>query len=392
MSNNGGFDLIGEKFGKLTVISKTEKPENKKTPGTYWKCVCECGNETIASGTLLRKGSRKSCGHCLSQSQLEIGQRFGLLTLIVVDHRNKHGTYWLCKCECGNEKIISSHSLKYGGTQSCGCLQKQAAKETGRKNGVDLTGQRFGKLTVIEIYLTSRPTSQGLFWKCICDCGNETVSSAGNLKAGHVKSCGCLNFIDITGERFGRLVAIEIAERKITSNGTRIFWLCKCDCGNEKVVLGDSLRGGSTKSCGCLHLETNRKNGEKYANKVRGTGNYVFNSIYNGYKNSASHRKIEFLLSKEQFSNFISGECHYCGAIFSNSRKDPVTGESFFYNGIDRVDSSKDYTVDNCVSCCKICNNAKMTMSEKEFLEWNERLFYHQHKELIPLNIKTENF
>ena len=63
-------------------------------------------------------------------------------------------------------------------------------------------------------------------------------------------------FVDLTGQRFGRLVVIKL----LTSKGTkRLKWLCKCDCGNECVVLGHNLVGGHTKSCGCLRKEKTRK-------------------------------------------------------------------------------------------------------------------------------------
>ena len=64
---------------------------------------------------------------------------------------------------------------------------------------------------------------------------------------------------NILGRKFGRLVALKLV-------GTRKYcamWLCKCDCGNEKIVNGYNLRNGNTKSCGCLHKEkmTNKKHG-----------------------------------------------------------------------------------------------------------------------------------
>lgn len=58
-------------------------------------------------------------------------------------------------------------------------------------------------------------------------------------------------FIDITGQRFGRLVVLEKAEKR----GKNWFWRCKCDCGQEKLIDGRNLRGGYTKSCGCLSIE-----------------------------------------------------------------------------------------------------------------------------------------
>jgi len=79
---------------------------------------------------------------------------------------------------------------------------------------------------------------------------------------------------DLKGKRFGKLLVVEEAEKR---NG-RIYWLCKCDCGNENEINGCSLKSGGTKSCGCLRLETslknalvNKKKRTEYARKWRET-------------------------------------------------------------------------------------------------------------------------
>ena len=128
-------------------------------------------------------------------------------------------------------------------------------------NFKDLTGQRFGKLVVIK-RAESRPKKNGktqTMWHCKCDCGNETDVFTGNLTRGLTKSCGCShknrhpkNFVDLSGQRFGRLVVREIAETK----NWNVYWKCQCDCGNTKNILAAKLRSGRTKSCGCLTRET----------------------------------------------------------------------------------------------------------------------------------------
>lgn len=133
----------------------------------------------------------------------------------------------------------------------------------------DLTGQRFTRLVVIERDQTQRVT----YWVCQCDCGKMKTVSAGNLKTGGVRSCGCLQretvtVADMIGKRFGRLVVTARAGSK----GTAATWLCRCDCGNETIVYGNHLRKGNTKSCGCQRSDsaklTNRKHG------MQGTSEY----------------------------------------------------------------------------------------------------------------------
>lgn len=125
----------------------------------------------------------------------------------------------------------------------------------------DLTGQRFGRLVAIEN--TGNKRGGRYLWKCICDCGNETLANTNNLSKGNTKSCGCLQrenqylAEDVTGERFGRLVAIEKTSEK-QNHGYK--WLCKCDCGNEHTVLIANLKNGNTKSCGCLKTDISKSN------------------------------------------------------------------------------------------------------------------------------------
>lgn len=83
--------------------------------------------------------------------------------------------------------------------------------------------------------------------------------------------------IDITGERFGRLTVLShCGNRKIGRAGneyaTRVLWLCRCDCGNLAVVMGQNLRGGLTRSCGCLRTETSRENGRRRRGKKKSAG------------------------------------------------------------------------------------------------------------------------
>lgn len=119
---------------------------------------------------------------------------------------------------------------------------------------IDLTGQRFGKLTVIGL---ADPKDKRK-WECQCDCGKKTIVFGTNLRRGFTKGCGCSKHekrTDITGQRFGRLVV----KKMIYEEGKPSFCLCKCDCGNEKVILASSLLLGTTRSCGCLIKEQAKK-------------------------------------------------------------------------------------------------------------------------------------
>ena len=169
---------------------------------------------------------------------------------------------------------------------------------------IDITGQVFGKLTVIERDFTNKHEA---CWLCQCECGNTKIIAGSALRSGRTTSCGCKrketakenmkkNRQDISineiGNKYGKLIVLyEVKNDK--TGGKK--WHCKCECGNELDVLGGSLRSGNTKSCGCLGK-------------------------------SAGEWKIEELLSKENIS--FSKEYHqtiqnkklrYDFAIFNNN-------------------------------------------------------------------------
>lgn len=120
------------------------------------------------------------------------GKVFNRLT-VIKEHpeRTPQGSVqWECQCECGNLVIVSGDNLRRNHTLSCGCLQKESAQ----KRIINLVGQRFGKLVVVE----KAPNPHGgnnrhTYWYCDCDCGNKHILKDGqNLKRDLTISCGCI--------------------------------------------------------------------------------------------------------------------------------------------------------------------------------------------------------
>ena len=127
------------------------------------------------------------------------------------------------------------------------------------KKRVEMIGEKFGKLTVIEM-VGERVSGRHPNWLCKCDCGNESIKSAVALRGGNNPSCGCAvtqlqrEKNNLSQQRFGKLIALRPLNE---SNKKRhILWVCKCDCGKESIVASSELKSGHTKSCGCLWLET----------------------------------------------------------------------------------------------------------------------------------------
>ena len=119
---------------------------------------------------------------------------------------------------------------------------------------IDLTGQRFGIWLVIKKAENDKHGASR--WLCRCECGEERIVLGKNLRKGESKGCGCKreyhNFIDLTGQRFGRW---KVIEKSGHGKWGEVFWLCRCDCGTERIVSGVSLRNHRSMSCGCWNKE-----------------------------------------------------------------------------------------------------------------------------------------
>lgn len=182
-------DMTGQKFGRWTVIGF----DCNKNRRTMWKCRCDCGTERSVEGARLRGGRSKSCGCLLREStalrsRKDItNQRFGrLVALYPTEERQGGKIIWLCKCDCGNEVKVPIDRLTGKNTQSCGCLSKE---KTSERFCIDLTGQIFGKLTVIKRDNTKN--YKRVRWLCKCSCGNSELESVDGyyLRSGEKTQC-----------------------------------------------------------------------------------------------------------------------------------------------------------------------------------------------------------
>lgn len=137
----------------------------------------------------------------------------------------------------------------------------------------DLTGKKFGRLTVLGRHVQDDKDGAPR-WLCTCICGNTKAVYGGHLTSNSIQSCGCLhaevNKIngtlhngrkearDITGQRFGRLVAVKPSA--LRTGNHNVLWFCKCGCGREKLVSVACLTNKSgTRSCGCAKVDAMKK-------------------------------------------------------------------------------------------------------------------------------------
>ena len=236
---------IGKQYSGIIPISVSGRDPCGNP--TFYTCKCvRCGRIIPEVHFLDIAWNRFRCCTNCDQSDLT-GMRFGKLVAIRrEDYKGINGKIhaaWLCKCDCGKQKVVRQDSLLLGLTRSCGCIKNY-----------NMIGQRFGYLTVTkEIGVTTDHTKR--FFYCKCDCGTTVAVSKGNLISGHTRSCGrCARTLDLQGKKFGRLTVIKL--HPTLKRNTNRVWICKCDCGKTVYVPGHSLVSGHTKSCGCWREAT----------------------------------------------------------------------------------------------------------------------------------------
>ena len=170
----------------------------------------------------------------------------------------------------------------------------------------------------------------------------------------------------IVGQKYGRLTAIK--KNGLLRSG-HVTWLFKCDCGKDHVAAGTKVSTGRTKSCGCVHFK----------------GTAIELSARRAWKCRYEKDGCSF----EVFMKLSQQNCVYCGSpplnISNGNRKTSIerrANGNFIYNGLDRVDSSKDHSEDNVVACCKTCNAMKRNYSLEFFLDHIKKIYTHSFNDV----------
>ena len=218
------------------------------------------------------------------------GMQFGRLTVLRRDESCKgKNIKWICQCSCGSITSVAGYHLTRGDIQSCGCLCREAASA----RCIDLTGNTYGRLTVVK-------------------------------RAG-------------------------------VDSGKNVTWICRCSCGNSVVVAGDKLKSGNTKSCGCLSKEVSRKTIElahlsatKHGSARRGKRDRLYgvwhgmrarcNNPNNTHYDRYGGRGIRICQEWNDYSNFKDWAMSH--------GYDPEAAKGMCT--IDRIDNDKGYSPDNC--------------------------------------------
>lgn len=161
------------------------------------------------------------------------------------------------------------------------------------------------------------------------------------------------------------------------------FYLCRCVCGTIREVCRQTLMHHTSPSCGCIGNEIRRSRGRANALKTN------IGALWSMTKIKALRCGRVWKLSKKVYQSLIFQPCTYCGVLGTNfkraARKDAVG--SFYYNGVDRLNSKKGYIRGNVTPCCKVCNRAKSDMTIYDFQSWLAQLVDHVNnlpKKVVP--------
>lgn len=205
---------------------------------------------------------------------------------------------------------------------------------------IDITGRRFGKLTVVG-KSGEKSVDGRTLWLCNCDCGSQKLATAQSLLRGSTTACGCTHAPDLTGQRFGRLLVLEPTGESNTDKSR--LWHCRCDCGRETIVTTKALRSGSTVSCGCRKLEAGRENGCR--NRTHGMKGTRLYRIWRGMK-TRCYRK-----ANSDYANYGGRGIGICEDWRNDFQAFATWALAHGYAphlSIDRVDNNGGYSPANC--------------------------------------------
>lgn len=232
-----------------------------------------------------------------------------------------------------------------------------------KKQLEDLIGQTFGQLKVISLAHTDNGRAH---WNCKCRCGNETIVAATSLKNDLTKSCGCINrcgsynYEDLSGQTFDRLTVLHRIQVK---KGKTTEFLCKCECGNEVVRRAVNLKR-------CINNKCSNCPKKPYQPSTR-TYQEIPGELWKKIKDGAIRRHLKFEISIEEAWNLFLKQERKCALtqldisfVTDSYHKDYKLNTA----SLDRIDSSKGYTIDNIQWVHKDINRMKWAFQQDYFI------------------------
>ena len=179
-----------------------------------------------------------------------------------------------------------------------------------------LIGNRYGKLTVIEQVESSSAGHRR--WLCKCDCGGTHIATTNNLNRGRTTNCGCKKSPDLTGQVFGRLTVLRRSEKR-NSRGARTtpMWECRCECGNITYKATDTLTNPEISMCQTCAMSYAAEQARANAGFVEGTQLAKLKVKTERSNNLSGVRGVYFNSKKGLYEAKIKfqGKAYYLGAF-----------------------------------------------------------------------------
>lgn len=311
-----------------------------------------------------------------------IGKKINKLTILdIVIYENRQHTYALTKCDCGTIKEVRLSYVINNKVVDCGCGHQNRLKERIINKYRHLINTKINGWTILDI-IPSNDKSSRTYAMCRCQCGTVKNVKLSDITNERSKDCGCgrkekmseMLTKNLVGQRFGKLIVTEMLEER-NKNG-RIVYKCKCDCGNEVEVLGNSLTTYHTLSCGCLVSYWNTYIQQFLEeNKIEHKPEYI---VYIG----DNYYRYDFYLP--QYNLFIEydGQQHYEPVRFHGNNIEDNMNEFKKVQEHDKIKNQ--YCEENNINLLRIpywesknietiINNCLQRLSEKGFVEQSTR-------------------
>lgn len=365
-------DIIGKKFGMLTVVKEVERKikSNGRTVRQY-ECLCECGNSKVVTRDNLIGERITNCGN---HKVLQIEKRKDTLKNKYLKEKHNewkilcqegivdNHEFFKCQCDCGcNEiKFIQKNKLSVTLCEKRKEIERQKLEKQKVEFNIydapqgieDLTGNVYGRLTVLGF---GGVINYDRYWVCQCSCGTKKIIKEYSIISGITVSCGCYHTektkefaLDLVGQKIGRLTVIKRVENK---DRCTVF-LCKCDCGNEITVKGSVLNRKEVMSCGCV-----KSKGEYEIAKFLSENNIKFNTQKRFDECKYKYPlPFDFQIFYKDSDNFFlceyQGQQHYYPTSFSYNSPELAQEKYEYTQKSDEI--KKKYCQDNNIKLVEI--------------------------------------
>lgn len=233
------------------------------------------------------------------------GKQFGDFTVVEMLWNYQNKRHTYCKC-IGIDK--KEYIIRQDALISGATRTVRGACSCGTLK--DISGMRFGRLVALEA-TQKRGSNGAVIWKCVCDCGNTVYQNIGSLKRGHTTSCGCAKseyLNSCKNDIIGKKFGLlTVISEESPKKGRRIV-KCLCDCGNFHICSVQSLNKGSTMSCGCMK----KSRGEMYVENLLKEFNIYFEK-QKSFENCKRKKRLrfDFFLPIQNICIEYDGEQHY---------------------------------------------------------------------------------